>query len=216
LQGFTGILQVDGYAGYNRLIAPERVGPNIQLAYCWAHARRKLIEIVRTGSSPIAEDGIKRIGELYRIEAEIRGLNPEARLAARQERSKPIIIDMETWLVYHRTRVSAKAPLGEALKYIAKYWNGLCLFLSDGRIELDNNAVERTIRPIALNRKNALFAGHEAGAHNWATIASLIETCKLNAIDPQKWLTSTLTAIVNGHKQNQIDQLLPWNYPSKV
>ncbi|MBX8802992.1 IS66 family transposase [Ochrobactrum sp. MR28] len=216
LQGFTGILQVDGYAGYNRLIAPERVGPNIQLAYCWAHARRKLIEIVRTGSSPIAEDGIKRIGELYRIEAEIRGLNPQARLAVRQEQSKPLISDMEAWLVYHRARVSAKAPLGEALKYIARYWDGLCLFLSDGRVELDNNSVERTIRPIALNRKNALFAGHEAGAKNWAMIASLIETCKLNAIDPQKWLTSTLTAIVNDHKQSDIDQLLPWNYPNKV
>src|SRR5690606_13844516 len=98
MQGFTVILPVDGYAGYNRLIAPERVGPNIQLAYCWAHARRKLIEIVRTGSSPIAEEGIKRIGDLYRIEAEIRGLNPEARLAARQEHAKPLISDMETWL----------------------------------------------------------------------------------------------------------------------
>ncbi|OYR22611.1 putative transposase [Brucella pseudogrignonensis] len=98
--------------------------------------------------------------------------------------------------------------MGETLKYIAKYWDGLCLFLPDGRVELDNNSVERTIRPIALSRKNALFAGHEAGAHNWATIASLIETCKLNSVDPQKWLTSTLTAIVNGHWQSHIDQLL--------
>uniref|UniRef100_UPI003BA10124 IS66 family transposase n=1 Tax=Ochrobactrum sp. EDr1-4 TaxID=3368622 RepID=UPI003BA10124 len=216
LQGFNGILQVDGYAGYNRLVAPDRVGPNIQLAYCWAHARRKLIDITRTGSSPIAEDGVKRIGELYKIEAGLRGLNPEARLAVRQAQSKPLIIDMQTWLAHHRARVSAKAPLGEALKYIAKYWDGLCLFLSDGRVELDNNSVERTIRPIALGRKNALFAGHEAGAHNWATIASLIETCKLNSVDPQKWLSSTLTAIVNGHKQSQIDQLLPWNYTAKV
>ena len=119
---------------------------------------------------------------------------------------------MEKWLAHHRARVSAKAPLGEALKYIAKYWDGLCLFLSDGRVELDNNSVERTIRPIALGRKNALFAGHEAGAHNWGIVASLIETCKLNSVDPQKWLTSTLTAIVNGHKQSRIDQLLPWSY----
>ncbi len=98
LKGFNGILQVDGYAGYNRLVAPDRVGPNIQLAYCWAHARRKLIEITRTGSSPIAEDGVKRISELYKIEAELRGLNPEARLAARQAQSKPLIIDMQTCL----------------------------------------------------------------------------------------------------------------------
>jgi hypothetical protein len=102
--------------------------------------------------------------------------------------------------------------LGEALKYIAKYWEGLCLFLTDGRIEMDSNAVERTIRPIALNRKNALFAGHDAGAANWGVIASLIETCKLNGVDPHAYLANTLTAIVNGHKQSQINDLLPWNY----
>lgn len=212
LQGFTGILQVDGYAGYNRLIAPDRVGPDIRLAYCWAHARRKLIEITRNGAAPIAEDGVKRIGELYKVEAELRGLDPEARLSARKERSALIIAEMETWLTHHRARVAAKSPLGESLKYIAKYWDGLQLFLTDGRIEIDNNTVERTIRPIALNRKNALFAGHDAGAQNWATIASLIETCKLNSVDPQAYLTDTLTSIVNGHKQSRINELLPWNF----
>lgn len=216
LQGFSGILQVDGYAGYNRLITPDRIGPDIRLAYCWAHARRKLVEITRNGPAPIAEDGVKRIGELYRIEAELRGRDPEARLAGRLERSAPLVAELETWLVHHRARVAAKSPLGEALKYIAKYWEGLLLFLADGRIEIDNNSVERTIRPIALNRKNALFAGHDAGAENWATIASLVETCKLNAVDPHAYLTRTLTAIVNGHKQSRIDELLPWNYPAKV
>jgi len=212
LHGFTGVLQVDGYAGYNRLIAPDHVGPDIRLAYCWAHARRKLVEITRAGSTPIAEEGVKRIGELYRIEAELRGLNPEARLAGRQARSAPLIADMRTWLTHHRARVAGKSPLGEALAYMAKYWDGLCVFLTDGRIEIDNNTVERTIRPIALNRKNALFAGHDAGAENWAIIASLIETCKLNAIDPLAYLASTLTAIVNDHRQTQIDGLLPWRY----
>jgi hypothetical protein len=101
-------------------------------------------------------------------------------------------------------RVAAKSPLGEALKYIARYWQGLSLLLTDGRIEIDNNGVERTIRPIALNRKNALFAGHDAEAQKWATIASLIKTCKLNGLDPQAYLTGTLTAIVNGHKQSRI------------
>lgn len=216
LQGFSGVLQVDGYAGYNRLVAPDRIAPNIRLAYCWAHARRKLVEIARNGPAPIAEDGVKRIGELYRIEAELRGFDPATRLAERQVRSAPLVADMETWLALHRARVAAKSPLGEALSYIAKYWTGLRLFLADGRIEIDNNSVERTIRPIALSRKNALFAGHDAGAENWATIASLIETCKLNAVDPQAYMTSTLTTIVNGHKQSQIDDLLPWNYPHKV
>jgi hypothetical protein len=116
---------------------------------------------------------------------------------------------------YHRltarTQVSSKSPTGDALKYIAKYWDGLILFLTDGRIEMDSNAVERTIRPIALQRKNALFAGHDAGAQNWAMIASLIETCKLNKIEPHSYIAGALTAIVNGHKQKNIEQLLPWN-----
>lgn len=216
LQGFGGILQVDGYAGYNRLIAPGRVGAGIQLAYCWAHARRKLVEITRAGTAPIAEEGVRLIGDLYAIEADIGGLDPGDRLAARQERSEPAIARIRGWLDHHRARVSAKAPLGQALGYMARYWVGLALFVVDGRIEIDNNAVERTIRPIALNRKNALFAGHDAGARNWAVIASLIETCKLNGIDPQAWMTATLRAIAGGHKQSLINELLPWNYATKV
>jgi transposase len=106
--------------------------------------------------------------------------------------------------------------LGEALAYIAKYRDGLGRFLTDGRVEIDSNTVERTIRPIALNRKNALFAGHDGGAENWAVIASLIETCKMNGVDPHAWLAGTLTAIVKGHKQGQIDELLPWNYVALV
>jgi hypothetical protein len=140
------------------------------------------------------------------------GLPADARLAARIKRTKPKLAVFERWLAYNRTQVSAKSPTGEALKYIAKYWAGLNLFLADGRIEIDNNPVERTIRPIALNRKNALFAGHETGAQNWAMLASLIETCKLNAVEPHAYITGILTAIVNGHKQSDIEALLPWNF----
>lgn len=214
LDGFSGILQVDGYAGYNRLL--KRASQDIQLAYCWAHARRKLHEVARNSIAPIAEEGLKRIGELYRIEADIRGQSADARLAARQKRTVPRIEAFELWLTGQRARVSGKSPLGEALRYIARFWQGLILFVSDGRIEIDNNAVERTIRPIALNRKNALFAGHDAGAENWGIISSLIETAKLNKIEPHAYLTATLQAIVNGHKQRQIEQLLPWNYTVKV
>ena len=214
LEGFSGILQVDGYAGYNRLL--RRTDQSIELAFCWAHARRKLYEITKNSTAPIAEAGLKQIAVLYRIEADIRGQSPEERLAARQKRSAPKIKAFEEWLRLNRAQVSRKSPLGEALKYIAKYWDGLCLFLTDGRIEMDNNAVERTIRPIALNRKNALFAGHDAGAQNWAIIASLIETCKLNNIEPHAYLTAILQAIVNGHKQSQIEQLLPWDYRPTV
>lgn len=164
LKGFSGILQVDGYAGYNRLL--KRTNNTVALAYCWAHARRKLHEVAQSGKAPIAEEGLKQITALYRIEKDIRGLTAEARLSARQDRSAPLITAFEAWLTANRARVSAKAPLGEALKYIAKYWDGLCMFLADGRIEMDSNAVERTIRPIALNRKNALFSGHDADAQN--------------------------------------------------
>ncbi len=150
LEDFAGVLQVDGYAGYNRLIQPDRAGPAIQLAYCWAHARRKLFEVARNSTAPIAEDGLKRITELYKIEAAIRGMPSAARLAIRQNQSAPKIADFEAWLTHHRARVSAKSPLGEALKYIAKYWTGLCRFLADGRVEMDNNTVERALRPIAM------------------------------------------------------------------
>ncbi len=214
LSGFSGILQVDGYAGYNRLL--ERPTQDVKLAYCWAHARRKLHDVTQSGEAPIAQEGLAQIQALYRIEKDLRGLSADQRHTERQERSKPIIDAFALWLAQSRARLSGKSPTGEALKYIAKYWGGLCLFLDDGRIELDNNPVERTIRPIALNRKNALFAGHDAGAQNWAIIASLIETCKLNGIEPHGYLYGTLTAIAGGHKQTDINQLLPWNYAKNV
>jgi len=211
LQGFEGILQVDGYAGYNRALDLRDNAP-IQLAYCWAHARRKLFDLTHHNVAPIAEEGLKQIAALYRIEKQARGTSAEDRLALRQAKSAPKIATFKTWLDHARKQVSSKSPTGDALKYIAKYWDGLILFLTDGRIEMDSNAVERTIRPIALQRKNALFAGHDAGAQNWAMLASLIETCKLNKIEPHSYLAGVITAIVKGHKQKHIDQLLPWNF----
>lgn len=215
LKSFTGTLQVDGYAGYNRLL--KRQGKTIRLACCWAHARRKLFEVAKSGkATPIADDGLIQIQALYRIEKDIRGQCPEDRKSARQKCSKPLIGQMENWFKESRARVSAKSPIGEALNYISKYWAGLTKFLDDGRVELDSNSVERTIRPIALNRKNAMFAGHDAGAQNWAILASMIETCKLNGVDPYAWLTQTLTAIANGHKKSNISSLMPWNYAADV
>jgi hypothetical protein len=205
---------MDGYAGYNRLL--KRPAQDVTLAYCWAHARRKLQDATQSGTAPIAQEGLAQIQALYRIEKDLRGLSADQRHTERQERSKPIIDAFALWLTQSRARVSSKSPTGEALKYIAKYWDGLCLFLTDGRIELDNNPVERTIRPIALNRKNALFAGHDAGAQNWAIIASLIETCKLYGIEPNGYLSGVLTAIAGGHKQTDINELLPWNYAKNV
>jgi transposase len=216
LNGFGGVLQVDGYAGYNRLLDPKRRdGAPITLAYCWAHARRKLYELTRHNAAPLAHEGLKQIAALYKIETDIRGLSADERVAIRRAKTKPLIESFKNWLDQARTQVSAKSPTGAALKYIARFWDGLVLFLDDGRIEMDNNTVERTIRPIALGRKNALFAGHQAGAQNWAMLASLIETCKLNSVNPHAYLEDTLSRIANGHPQSRIAELLPWNLRSK-
>ena len=145
LDGFEGVLQVDGYAGYNRLLKPN--ARNIQLAYCWAHARRKLYELTLGSTpAPIAQDGLKQISELYRIEKTIRGQTAEQRLAERQEKSAPRIDAFKTWLDQARSQVSAKSPTGAALKYIARYWEGLILFLDDGRIEMDSERCPAMVR----------------------------------------------------------------------
>ena len=213
LNGFDGILQVDGYAGYNRLTQPgRRGGAPIQLAYCWAHCRRRLREIYDSSGSEIAAEGLRRIAELYAIEAEIRGISAERRLAERQARSALLVEVFGDWLKQQRARVSPKSRLGEKLAYIARHWDGLRLFLADGRVEMDSNNVETLIRPIALNRKNALFAGHDEGAAAWGRIASLIETAKLNGVNPHIWLRASLEAIAAGHPNSRIDELLPWNF----
>ena len=212
LDGFSGILQVDAYAGYNRLTRADRPGGPLVLANCWAHARRKLREVYERDGSKIAEEGLKRISELYRIEAEICGRSPEERLAVRQMRTAPLVKAFGGWLKQMRARVSAKSRLGEKLGYIARHWTGLEVFLTDGRIEIDSNAVENTIRPLALNRKNALFAGHDEGGRAWGRIASLIETAKMNGVEPFAYLKTTLEAIAEGHPASRIDDLLPWAF----
>ena len=160
----------------------------------------------------LAAEGLRRIAQIYKIEASVRGRSPEERLAARQAQSAPLIADFRLWLTQQRGRISVKSRLGEKLGYIHRHWDGLQIFLTDGRVELDTNPVENTIRPITLNRKNALFAGHDEGGRTWARMASLIETCKLNAIDPYAYLRETLTAIANGHPASRIDDLMPWAF----
>jgi transposase len=208
LAGFAGILQVDGYGGY-RVLA-EKNGAT--LAFCWAHVRRRFYELAAAGPAPIASEALRRIGELYRIEDDIRSQPAEARRAERQERSRPILAELEPWLREKLGLISQKTKLAEAIRYTLSRREGLTRFIDDGRIEIDSNAVERSIRPIALNRKNALFAGSDGGAEHWAVIASLIETCKLNDVEPLAYLADVLTRIVNGHSNSQIDDLLPWAY----
>jgi hypothetical protein len=132
----------------------------------------------------------------------------------RQDRSRPIVDELEPWLRAKLALISQKTKLAEAIRYALSRWDGLSRFLDDGCIEIDSNVVERSIRPIALNRKNALFAGSDGGGEHWAVIASLIETCKLNGVEPQTYLTDVISKIVNGHPNSRIDELLPWAYPA--
>jgi transposase len=212
LAGFSGTLQVDGYVAYDALTDAKRAGGPLTLAFCWSHFRRRFYDIAKGGSAPIATEALERIAQLYAIEAEIDGQSPDARRAERQARIKPLVDDLKTWLALQLARVSGRSPIAEAIRYGLSHWDGLVRFLDNGRIEIDSNTVERCIRPIALNRKNALFAGSDEGGANWAIVASLIETCKLNDVNPHAWLTDTLTKLVNLWPDARIDELLPWAY----
>jgi transposase len=212
LEDFSGILQVDGYDGYNILARPDRRGGPVTLAYCWAHLRRRFYEIAAKGPAPIAQAALERIQKLYKIEAEIRGQPPEKRRAIRQERSRPEVEELKSWFQDCLKRLSKASPVRDAINYGLNQWDGLIRFLDDGRIEIDSNTVERSIRPVALNRKNSLFAGHDQGAENWAIIASLLETCKLNSVNPQAWLADVLTKLINLWPAKRIGELMPWSY----
>ncbi len=188
LESYRGIVQCDGYAAYKTIADDTRAGDAITLAFCWAHLRRKFFDIAKGGSAPIASEALERIAALYAIEKTIRGRSADARRTVRKEKSKPLVLALKTWLEEQLAHVSGKSVIAEAIRYGLNHWDGLVRFLEDGRIELDTNIVERGMRPIALNRKNALFAGHDAGAENWACLASLVETCKLHGVDPQAYL----------------------------
>jgi transposase len=213
LVGFDGVLQVDGFAGYNRLQRADRQGGSaLRLAYCWSHGRREVIKAIPEAGSPVGDEILQRIAGLYVIEKQIRGTSPEQRRAVRQQRAKPLVAELEAFIRAQRERLSSKSNMGQALAYLANHWQGLCLYLDDGRVEMDSNPVENLIRPLALNRKNSLFAGHDEGAQNWARLASLIATCKLNGIEPFAYMKATIEALVAGHRNAEIDQLLPWNF----
>jgi transposase len=213
LDGFSGVLQVDGYSGCRRLARPERTGGTpLTLAHCWSHGRREIIKATPKAGSPVADEVLTRIAALYRIEAEIRGQDAEPRRRARQERSRPLVEELGTFLRAQAERLSPKSVMGGAVGYFLNHWTGLCVFLEDGRVELDTNAVENTIRLLALNRKDALFAGHDEGGRTWARISSLIGTCKLNDVEPFAYMTFLLEAIAARHPQARLDELLPWNF----
>ena len=211
LTGFNGTIRVDACGGYTHLARPDREGGKpLQLAFCWAHGRRKLIKAAPKKGSPIVDAALVRIAALYKIEDAIRGTAPDHRHAVRQEMSRPLVDDFFAWLAAQAARVSRKSDLGIALAYMLRRQEGFRLFLDDGRVDIDSNLVENAIRSPAMNRRNALFAGHDEGGRNWARFASLIGTCKMNRVEPYAYLRDLFTRLADGHLDKDIDALMPW------
>jgi transposase len=222
LKGFAGILQADAYGGYNRLyLADRRPGP-ILAALCWSHGRRKFFELAdiaanaRRGKdaspiSPIALEAVRRIDTLFNVERQISGLSADERLAARRLRSAPLVVALEEWMRAERAKLSRHNAVAKALDYMLTRWPAFTRFLDDGRICLTNNAAERALRGLALGRKSWLFAGSERGAERAAVMYTLIQTAKLNDVDPQAWLAYVLARIAD-QATSKLDELLPWNW----
>jgi len=171
------------------------------------HARRKLFELAAVGKAPVAAEAVRRIDELFAIERDISGKPAAERLAAREERAKPLVLELEAWLRVQHARVSPKSETGKAIAYALNHWKALTRFLGDGRICLSNNAAERALRGVAVGRRNWTFAGSDRAA----AIYTLIETCKLNGVDPQAWLADVLARLPD-HPAKRITDLLPWNW----
>ncbi|WP_137136455.1 IS66 family transposase [Rhizobium sp. FKY42] len=217
LDGFNGTIQVDAYGGYSHLATTDRVGgAPLKLAFCWSHGRRKLIKAAPKSGSPIVDEALVRIAALYKIEDSIRGSDPEHRRAVRQDLSLPLVDAFFTWLAAQALRVSRKSDLGKALAYMLTRQEGFRLFLDDGHVDIDSNLVENAIRRPAMNRRNALFAGHDEGGRNWARFASLIGTCKMNGVEPYAYLCDLFTRLANGHLAKGIDALMPWAYAARI
>lgn len=221
LAGYNGILQADAYAGFNGLYKPGRASGAISEAACWAHARRKFFTLADIASkvrgnkpavvSPIALEAVKKIDAIFEKEREINGLAVERRLAVRQEHVTPLVKEFETWMRAERAKLSRHAEAARAMDYMLKRWAAFTRFLDDGRICLSNNAAERALRGIALGRKAWLFAGSERGGERAAVMYTLIQTAKLNDVDPQAWLADVLNRIADT-SQLRLDELLPWNW----
>ena len=212
LEGYRGILQVDGYAAYNRLGKSDGANDGATLAGCWAHVRRKFFELHVNESSPLATRTVEAMALLWIVEDDIRGRDAPVRADIRRQQSTPIVAQLFALWEKELPRLSGKSKLAEAIRYALSRRVVLERFLGDGRIEIDSNIVERAIRPQTITRKNALFAGSDGGGRTWATIATLLTTAKMNGVDPFAWLTQTLERLAAGWPNSQIDDLMPWNY----
>ena len=205
-------MHVDGYAGFERLTVSGDIVP----AACWAQTRRKFYEIAKADGAPTPMEALRRIGEVYAIEAKIRGQSSAHRLTALRSQSRPLIERLHHWLEAQLSQLLQRARLADAIRYALTRWIELTRFLHDGHIDLDTNPVERAIRPVTLGNKNHLFAGSDGGGERWAVVCSLIETCKLNGVEPYVYLKNVLTRMVDGHPVNRLDELLPWNWTPAI
>src|SRR5712692_4292807 len=211
LAGYAGLMQADAYAGFNRLYEASRRGGPITEASCWAHARRKFFDLARINKAPIAIEAVERIDALFAIEREINGKPPPERMRVRNEHSRPLVLALETWLRAQRRKLSANNEIAKAIQYSLNRWTALTRFLDDGRLCMSNNAAERRLRPVAVGRHNWTFAGSDDGGRRAAAIYTLIESCKLNDVDPQAWLADILARLPD-HPAKRIDELVPWNW----
>ena len=213
LARFTGILQADAYGGFAKLYEPTLTDamPRVREAACWAHLRRDFHDVWKATGSPIARDALERIGRLYDIEREIDGAAAGRRRDVRQARSRPHVDAFRTWCERQLAGIPGKGDLARAMRYALKRWDAFTLFLDDGRVAIDNNVAERAIRPVALGRRNWLFAGSDAGGETLADAMTLIETAKLSGLDPEAWLADVL-ARINEHLITHLDELLPWHW----
>jgi transposase len=216
LEGYRGILQVDGYAAYNRLAQSAGANDGVILAACFAHVRRKFYELHVNGSSELATATVTTMARLWQIEDDVRGQAPELRVRARQENSATVVADLFDMWEKELPRISGKSKLAEAIRYALARRVALERFLADGRIEIDSNIVERAIRPQTITRKNSLFAGSDGGGRAWATIATMLQTAKMNRVDPYAWLKLTLERIAQGWSISQIEDLMPWNFETQT
>lgn len=208
LRGFKGALQADAYGGWDHLY-----GEHLVEVACWAHARRPWWDIYRANKlnpNTVAAEALRRIRELYAIEGGIRGCAPDVRRQARQAQAVPLLNSLKRWLEDLLPQVSTKGDMAKAALYSLKRWRALTLYCDDGRLEMDNNAAERALRGVSLGRKNYLFMGSDAGGERAAALYSLVETAKLNGMDPMVYLTEVFARIAD-HPINRIEQLLPWN-----
>jgi transposase len=208
LAGFGGFLQADAYAGYDPLYAGGRVAE----VACWAHFRRKIVDIHKTKPTALTADILARIGALYAIEEQVRGKPPDVRLKAREDQTAPLIEALRGVLDDARRRLSPKSEMAKAISYGLKRWTALTRFLADGRLEIDNNIAERALRSVALGRKNWLFAGSKAGGERAATLYTIIETAKLNGVDPQAYIADVAEKIARDWPASRCDELMPWNW----